>query len=390
MDSERDDDRRLAARAGAGDERAFAELVERHREPLLRYVGAALLARAGRGRGPGGAALRAPRARDRDAPADVRAWLSTIAWRRALDMTRRERDALPLDADVAAAPAHEPEARAIQANELGRVVAAFSELPERQRAALTLSALEGRSLEEIGDALDVDADTAKSLVARSRRTLTHRLAAAELCCDGCGCRWRTPRARGVRLSGDVTLHLRDCRALRAGAPRDPAPPAPRVALVIPFGLAVRTAGLRDRLRDLIAFNPAWEAQVSAAKLCTAACLTAVGAGSAAAPAIVVLPPRPTPRSRSSSSRSAQEEAQGAQAAPQADGDGDPGRDDRRRRRDPDLDPDARGRRRQAPEDQADAGRRGRRRVRPAAPPRRREPDPGGPRQKIKTDKGSDP
>jgi hypothetical protein len=39
MGSDRDDDRRLAARAGAGDERAFGELVDRHREPLLRYVG---------------------------------------------------------------------------------------------------------------------------------------------------------------------------------------------------------------------------------------------------------------------------------------------------------------------------------------------------------------
>jgi DNA-directed RNA polymerase specialized sigma24 family protein len=31
-------DERLIERAGAGDERAFAELVERHRAPLLRYV----------------------------------------------------------------------------------------------------------------------------------------------------------------------------------------------------------------------------------------------------------------------------------------------------------------------------------------------------------------
>jgi DNA-directed RNA polymerase specialized sigma24 family protein len=33
-----DPDRKLAERAAAGDELAFAELVERHREPLLRYV----------------------------------------------------------------------------------------------------------------------------------------------------------------------------------------------------------------------------------------------------------------------------------------------------------------------------------------------------------------
>ena len=93
--------------------------------------------------------------------------------------------------------------------------------------------------------------------------------------------------RGVRLSGEVTLHLRGCRAC-ARAHREIRPPAAlRVALLLPLGLAVRTAGLRDRLRDLIAINPAWEAQASAAKLCTAACLTAVGAGGVASPAVVV-------------------------------------------------------------------------------------------------------
>jgi RNA polymerase sigma factor (sigma-70 family) len=295
MGSDRDEDRRLAARAGAGDERAFAELVDRHREPLLRYVGRRFSPELAED-AVQEALLSAHRALvSGTAPADVRAWLSTIAWRRALDMTRRERESLPLDVDVAAAAAHEPEARVIEAIEFGRVLAAFSELPERQRAALRLSALEGRSLEEIGDALDVPANTAKSLVARSRRTLTHRLAAADLCCHRVRVQMEDAAARGVRLPGDVTLHLRECRPCTRAHREIRRRRRLRVALVIPFGLAVRTAGLRDRLRDLIAFNPAWEAQASAAKLCTAACLTAVGAGSAAAPAVVVLPPRATPQ-----------------------------------------------------------------------------------------------
>src|ERR1700755_2945069 len=129
-------DRKLAERAAAGDELAFAELVERHREPPLRLGG-----------GP--------------VPADLRAWLCTIAWRRALDLARRERDSLPLDTGVASTD--DPQARVIEAQELGRVVAAFTELPARQRKALALSALEGRSLEEIGDALDVAPGHAKSL-----------------------------------------------------------------------------------------------------------------------------------------------------------------------------------------------------------------------------------
>jgi RNA polymerase sigma-70 factor (ECF subfamily) len=193
-------DERLAARAGKGDERAFAELVERRRAPLLRYVSRRFSPELAED-AVQEALLSAHRAlASGTRPDDVRAWLSTIAWRRALDLARRERDALPLDPAVAAASAQEPEARVIQANELGRVVAAFSELPERQRAALRLSALEGRSLEEIGDALDVAPDTAKSLVARSRRTLTHRLAAADMCCDTVRVRMEDSAACGSRAT----------------------------------------------------------------------------------------------------------------------------------------------------------------------------------------------
>ena len=162
MDADIEYDRRLAARASAGDERAFTQLGDRHREPLLRYVARRFSPELAED-AVQEALLSAHRALvGGTVPSDVRAWLATIAWRRALDMTRRERESLPLDADVAAGAASEPEARAIQTQELGRVVAAFSELPERQRTALALSALEGRSLEEIGDALDVPAGAAKS------------------------------------------------------------------------------------------------------------------------------------------------------------------------------------------------------------------------------------
>jgi RNA polymerase sigma-70 factor (ECF subfamily) len=285
------DERRLIEQAGAGDEQAFAQLVARHREPLLRYVARRFDADLAED-AVQEALLSAHRAlRGGTRPADLRAWLSTIAWRRALDLARREREALPLDTEVAAASANEPEARAIQANELGRVVAAFAELPERQQAALRLSAFEGRSLEEIGDALHVAPDTAKSLVARSRRTLTHRLAAAELACDAVRVQMEDSAARGVRLTGEVTLHLRGCRSCSRAHREIRRRRRLRVAIVLPsFGLALKLG----RFRDFMAFNPAWEAQTSAAKLCTAACLTAVTAGSVAAPTAVVVLPKKTP------------------------------------------------------------------------------------------------
>jgi RNA polymerase sigma-70 factor (ECF subfamily) len=289
-----DTDRKLVARAGAGDERAFAELVERHRKPLLRYVakrfGPELAEDAVQE-----AFLSAHRALTTGTqPKDMRAWLSTIAWRRALDLARRERDALPLDAAVIGSPEQDPEARAIQAQEVGRVVAAFSELPERQRTALTMSALEGRSLEEIGNELHVAPDAAKSLVARSRRTLTHRLAAAELDCGDARLEMESAALRGVRLGGAVTLHVQSCRAC-AHAHRT-IRLRRRVAALVPIGFLVRTHGLRERIRDLVAFNPAWEAQIGAAKMCTAACLS-IGAGATvAAPAMTVVAPIVAPRS----------------------------------------------------------------------------------------------
>ena len=174
-----DTDRKLAARAGAGDERAFAELVERHRKPLLRYV-----ARR----------FRPELAEDAVQEALLSAHRALIGGTRA-----RGRAGVAVDDRVAAGArprpprarraaagrrrsrlqrAQDPEARAIQAHELGRVVAAFSELPERQRTALAMSALEGRSLEEIGDALRRRAGRGevarRALAADARRTGSRR------------------------------------------------------------------------------------------------------------------------------------------------------------------------------------------------------------------------
>src|SRR5690349_7007393 len=104
-----DPDRKLAERTAAGDERAFAELVERHRKPLLRYVARRLNAELAED-AVQEALLSAHRALAAGTvPTDMRAWLSTIAWRRALDLARRERDALPLDTAVAGR-ADDPEA----------------------------------------------------------------------------------------------------------------------------------------------------------------------------------------------------------------------------------------------------------------------------------------
>lgn len=53
------------------------------------------------------------------------------------------------------------------------------ELPERQRAALWLSAVEGQSYAEVAEALDVTEKAVKSLVHRARSALADRLVKEE-------------------------------------------------------------------------------------------------------------------------------------------------------------------------------------------------------------------
>jgi RNA polymerase sigma-70 factor (ECF subfamily) len=58
------------------------------------------------------------------------------------------------------------------------VEVALAELPERQRAALWLAAVEGLSYAEVAEALDVSEKAVKALVHRARSGLAQRLAAA--------------------------------------------------------------------------------------------------------------------------------------------------------------------------------------------------------------------
>ena len=56
------------------------------------------------------------------------------------------------------------------------VEAALERLPERQRAALWLSAVEGFSYAEVAEALDTTPKSVKSLVHRARSAVVERLA----------------------------------------------------------------------------------------------------------------------------------------------------------------------------------------------------------------------
>ena len=171
-------DRRLAEQAAAGDDAAFAALVGRHREALVRFVaqrtGRATIAEDAVQE----ALLSAHRAlRAGEPPRDVKAWLHTIAWRRALDLLRRERPTVDVGAWEDLQTVDGPDVVVGAAAEFDSMLRHWRRLPHRQRHALAMSVLEGRSVEEIGRAFDVSPDAAKSLVARSRRSLARAMAA---------------------------------------------------------------------------------------------------------------------------------------------------------------------------------------------------------------------
>ena len=164
-------DDRLVALTRGGSERAFAEIMRRYQRPLQFYcihmVGV-------------------PRAEDavqqafmqafvalRDgAPREIalRPWLYRITRNCAIDLLRKQPfDHDELDPDFDGMP--QPPGVLEQKEELARVVAAIQALPERQRRALTLRELEGRSYGEISAELGHTDSGVRQLIFRARTAL---------------------------------------------------------------------------------------------------------------------------------------------------------------------------------------------------------------------------
>jgi RNA polymerase sigma-70 factor (ECF subfamily) len=171
------DDRELVQRiAGAGDERAFGELYDRHTPYLYR-----LALRLGAG--------------DEALAADVihEAWvraterLSAFEWRSALRTwlagfvvtVHREQVREPREVTLAGdGPATEDRARGATWDgvDLERAIAA---LPAGYRQVLVLHDVEGYTHAEIGALLGLDAGTSKSQLARARQAMRSALTAGD-------------------------------------------------------------------------------------------------------------------------------------------------------------------------------------------------------------------
>jgi len=176
-----DEDVRLMLAFRDGDDGAFDALFERWAGRVLRFVERMV--------GEAGVAedlvqetfVRVWRARERYQPeARFSTWLFTIAGNAARNELRRPfrraphdsvddpREGAPLELVAGDAPAD----RVVDARRSGRgLEAGFAALPERQREALWLRAVEGLSYAEVAETLATSEKSVKALIHRARVTL---------------------------------------------------------------------------------------------------------------------------------------------------------------------------------------------------------------------------
>ena len=102
----------------------------------------------------------------------VRSWLLAIAHNLFREELRKRRPSAPMDPTLAD-PAAAPDARAENRAELRRALRALQQLPETDRAALVLRAVEELSHDEIAVALGLSPIAARVRVYRARARLTN-------------------------------------------------------------------------------------------------------------------------------------------------------------------------------------------------------------------------
>src|SRR3954466_13556886 len=163
-------DDRLVDLVRAGNEPAFEAIVARYRRPLLRYCGGIL---------SGGRAedavqqtfVKAYDAMRRDhGELKLRPWLYRIAHHTALNGLRdKSLQDQPLDPQLDGV--ERPDQAVERRQGVREALAAVEALPTRQRDAIVLRELEGRSYEEIAGALGVTGGAVRQLLNRARTTL---------------------------------------------------------------------------------------------------------------------------------------------------------------------------------------------------------------------------
>ncbi|WP_244559461.1 MULTISPECIES: RNA polymerase sigma factor [unclassified Azospirillum] len=172
-------DEALVALVAAGDRRAYGILVTRHLDRTITIAQRVLNNRAEAEDVAQEAFLRLWRHADRFDPGAARfsTWFYRITTNLCLDRTRRQQ---PLALEAAGDPPDptaDAETALVGQRTRNAVLAAVAELPDRLRAAVTLTYDAGLSNAEAARSMDISVKAFESLLVRARRSLRDRLAA---------------------------------------------------------------------------------------------------------------------------------------------------------------------------------------------------------------------
>ncbi len=171
-------DEALVTRVAAGDRRAYGLLVDRHLDRTVTIARRILGNQADAEDVAQEAFLRLWRHADRfdERAAKFATWFYRVTTNLCLDRTRRAPMA-PLDAagDPADTTPGQEDALADRRTRAA-VAGAVADLPDRLRAAVTLTYEAGLSNAEAAKALDISVKALESLLVRARRTLREKLA----------------------------------------------------------------------------------------------------------------------------------------------------------------------------------------------------------------------
>jgi len=213
-------DERLAELVGWGSEAAFEAIVHRYRAGLVRHC-ARLVGEADADEAVQIALLRAHRALSRGVSVQsLGAWLHAIARNSSLELLRHHRPAVEYREDAepgctVAVPAPDE-----HRERLDGLVAALASLPERQRQAIVMRELEGRSYEEIAARLETSNGAVRQLLNRARTSIRERLGAlipVELVLRWTEVAAGTGSARTLTLAGSGALAAKISSAILLSA-----------------------------------------------------------------------------------------------------------------------------------------------------------------------------
>jgi RNA polymerase sigma factor (sigma-70 family) len=195
-------DARLVELARGGSEPAFEAIVARYRLPLVRHC-ARLVGEADAEDAAQDALVSAHAALLRGAAVrQLAPWLYAIA-QNAARSCLRARAARPGTADAACDRGVLAHGSAEGRQELRDVLAAVSSLPDRQRDAIVMRELEGRSYDEIASRLGASPGAVRQLLNRARGSVRDRIRV--LVPVEPFVRWALSRSSGANAAGGATL-----------------------------------------------------------------------------------------------------------------------------------------------------------------------------------------